>query len=223
MPKTIKSKHLLRLFPFEFLYDLNVLFLNEELQFMFDMPTFNDSLQRKEIGRLFTTNEMYMDYQARIKEKQSLYFLGDDENTTNILDVSPIGEVVTLQSVSQTKNTHTIDKTILREIDETKKENMVILCAQIYNEQDEPVLSRDVDEESIENLPEIKWDDPNLLLAVLYFGQTDEMPNHDGTTLQILKMPERMSDKWFEEKTSEPIDEAEFETIDQEVNNNSYV
>lgn len=222
MPKTIKSEHLLRLFPFEFLYDLNVLFLNEDVQFMFDMPTFNDSLQRENIGRLYTTSEMYMDYQARIKEKQSLYFLGDNENTTNIIDVSPIGEVVFLQSVCHTKNTHTIDQTILRKIDESKKEHMSILCVQIYNEQDEPVLARDVDDESLQALPEIKWDNPNLLLAVVHFNKIDEMPEHTGTTLQILKMPERMSDKWFEEKTSEPIDEAEFEAIDQEVNNDTY-
>lgn len=214
MPKSITSKQLNQLFPFEFLFDLNVAFINEDVEYMFILPSFNDAWQREQVGRLYTTAEMHKDYHMRIENNETYYAVGDDPDHkgSNILDIHPLGEMVLLEPVQKVTRDGA-----RRDTDTKAEERISTLCVQIYNEQDEPVLSKDVSEETINALPAMKWDDDNLAIAILHFSETEEHPNIEGASLQILKLPERIAEKWFEEAVSEPIDETEFEAIENEV------
>lgn len=217
MPKSITSKQLNQLFPFEFLFDLNIAFINEDVEYMFILPSFNDAWQREEVGRLYTTAEMYKDYHMRIADNETYYAVGDDPENKgpNILDVHPLGEMVLLEPVQKV-----IRDGAQRDVDAQTEEHINIVCVQIYNEQNEPVLSSDVSEETINALPAMKWDDDNLAIAILHFSETEELPDNEGASLQILKLPERIAEKWFENAVNEPIDEAEFEAIENEVKRN---
>lgn len=176
MPKSIATRHMNRMFPFAFFDELS-----ERLKdYTFYNPAF--VLHKKMTLPKEKRKELY----NAIRKQDIMQKM----NEMNLIEVEPFGEVLTLELCFPTDKIDTVM------YDNTNRSQMPlsILVAQLYDSSDQPVFSKDVTEETIERIPEVLWDDPNLMLAIVSFS------NEDGTGAQIgvIKIPERMEAKFFE-------------------------
>lgn len=175
MPKTLTTTTMERLFPFEFYWELS-----RKLK---DYAFHNPALL------LPDNTPIAMDKRKDMYHASRESALIDTLNQQNILTVEPFGEVVLLDlcspvSVFQQTSSKT-EKTLAP---------LSFMIAQLYDSTDQPVLSKEVTQETIDQIPEILWDDPNLLLAVLTFDATE------GGNVAVIKIPERI-----EQRIIEPI------------------
>lgn len=184
MPKNIQTEDIKRMFPFEF-YDE----LNENMQdYKLHNPAFmlaNVHNFDKEKRREIYTN-MGKDIQKKAQE--TLKTLHSD----NIIEAEPIGEVLLLDICIKKED---IDALLNDDVSDTEKsqQDLCILAVQLYDSSDLPVFSKDVVNESIQQIPEILWDEPNLGIYVIVL-------NEDGATIGVVTMPKRIHDKIFETK-----------------------
>lgn len=173
MPETIKSTHMNRMFPFEF-YDE----LNEALTgYTLSNPAF--LLHKKKELPVGTRQELF----AKTRTEEVLQRL----NQHNILEAEPFGELLHLELC--TKDEY-VDQ-MLGNQTERSQVPLSILVGQLYDSSGAPVFSKDVTEESIQQIPEILWDDPNLLLGIVEYGERE-------TTVGVIRMPESLEAKLFE-------------------------
>ncbi|WP_078598654.1 hypothetical protein [Evansella clarkii] len=173
MPEFIKTEHVNRMFPFEFYNELS-----ENLKaFTLLNPAF---ILRDHLD--VTTEQCKALFEQSRKNKPM-----DTLNQNNLIQVEPFGELLTLDMCcpSEDKNT------VLRERDKRSQLPLSIVVAQLYDSSGFPVFSKDVTEESIKNIPEVLWDDPNLFLGVVSF--TEEEPR-----VAVIKIPKRIESQLFE-------------------------
>lgn len=176
MPETIKSEHMNRMFPFEF-YDE----LNEQLaSYTLSNPAF--LLHKKKELPTEKRREVF----AHTRTEEVLERL----NQHNILEAEPFGELLHLELC--TKNEY-VDQ-MLGNQTERSQVPLSILVGQLYDSSGAPVFSKDVTEETVAKIPEVLWDDPNLLLGIIEYGETE-------TTVGIIRMPASVEARLFE-----PID-----------------
>lgn len=173
MPNRIKTADMKRMFPYAFYNELN------------------DKLNA------YTLNNPAFLVDTSPDKKEALYHktrpdeLLDTINQQNILAVEPFGELLQLDLCLKTKDVPDM-------LDPKKRAGvpLQILVCQLYDSSGEPVFSESVTEETIEQIPEVLWDDPNLLLAILEYQE-------DGAEMAILQLPPHIQEKVFEEKPDE--------------------
>lgn len=173
MPNCIKTEHVNRMFPFEF-YDE----LSEQLKaFTLLNPAFilQDQLDLK------TEKRKALFEQSRKNKPMGIL------HQNNLLEVEPFGELLALEVCCPTKE----KDTVLHEPDKRGQLPLSIIVAQLYDSSCSPVFSKDVTEDSIKNIPEVLWDDPNLFLGVITL--TQEEPR-----VAVIKIPKRVEDQLFE-------------------------
>lgn len=173
MPKHIDAAHVNRMFPFEF-YDE----LSEQLKaFTLLNPAF---ILRDRID--VTTEQRKALFEQSRKNKPM-----DLLNENNLLQVEPFGELLALEVCCPAK-----DKAdILRGNDKRSQLPLSIIVAQLYDSSGAPVFATDVDERSIAQIPEVLWDEPNLLLGIVSFTETEPQ-------VAVLKIPEHVEKQILE-------------------------
>lgn len=173
MPKHIKAVHVSRMFPFEF-YDE----LSEQLKaFTLLNPAF---ILR---DRLDVTTEQRKTLFEQSRKNKPMDLL----NQNNLLQVEPFGELLALEVCSPAEE----KDAVLQGSDNRSQSPLSIIVAQLYDSSGAPVFATDVDERSIAQIPEILWDDPNLLLGIVSF--TQEEPR-----VAVIKIPERIEKQILE-------------------------
>lgn len=162
MPKNINSEHINRMFPFEFYEEFNGMLAGYTIM----NPAFlsHDHIQIDENKK----REIFENHRKKTGEL----------NQMNILSVEPIGELLMLDACYTNDQT----KAILKGGLQRSQVPMSILTVQLYDSSNQPVFASDVSEETIARIPEVLWDDPNLLIAIV--SLTEEGPN-----LGMLKAP----------------------------------
>lgn len=172
MPKYIKAEHVNRMFPFEF-YDE----LSEHLKAYTPLnPAF--ILQDKLDGK--TDRKSLFEQSRKNKPMDTL-------SQNNLIQIEPFGEFLALEVCVPAED----KETTLKERDKRGQLPLSIIVAQLYDSSGAPVFATDVTEETIQQIPEVLWDDPNLLLGVLSF--TQEEPR-----IAVIKIPKRVEDQFFE-------------------------
>lgn len=173
MPQNIEPKHVSRMFPFEF-YDELSENLNDYVlanpAFMLRDQLNMDTAKRKQLYESSQSNDAV----ATLRQN-------------NIIDVEPFGEMLTLDICYSKKHV----QILLNEPDKRSQLPLSILVAQLYDSSNQPVFAHDVSDDTIARIPEVLWDDPNLLLAIIIFGESE-------TQVGVLKIPERIEEKLFE-------------------------
>lgn len=176
MVNNISLENIERMFPFEFFMELapnlpEYVFMNPGLLMHKDLDI---KISKKKRKHLFEA------------ARQSTHMQTLQKN--NIQPAEPLGEVLYLELVA------TSDEFIesRQKTDVEKSQTpMSILIAQLYDSEGLPVFSKDVTENTIKKIPEVLYDDPNLMLGVLTFAE-------DGPKLGVLTIPERVEKKLFE-------------------------
>lgn len=182
MPETIKSEHMNRMFPFEF-YDE----LNEQLtEYTLSNPAF--LIHRKKALPLEKRQELFV--KTRTPE------VLDKFTQDNIMQVEPFGELLHLELCGQNKYLNQM----LGNQTERSQVPLSILVGQLYDSSGAPVFSKDVTEETVATIPEVLWDDPNLFLGIIEYGETE-------TTVGVICMPESLEAKLFESVDDKNTDE----------------
>lgn len=176
MPKSISLEHINRMFPFQFYEELTsvvkeYIFLNPAIM----AKEINPHIKKEEQKKLF--DESRKNEQSKIIAKN------------NILTVEPIGEVLTLD-LCYSKKEHEKRNSKENKLQQTP---LSLIIVQLYDSTDQPVFSEDVSDETINKIPEVLWDDPNLFIGVVTFEQ-------EGAKLAVLKIPQRIEDKIIEGK-----------------------
>lgn len=190
MPKNIGIKHLNRMFPFEFYDELN----EAMTQYKMYNPAFllAETLDLKQDMRKKLYHSIGKDIQKRAQA--TIKQLHKD----NIIDVEPFGEMLLLDLCIEAKF---IDDIMNERLSKTElsQQSLNVLAVQLYDSSNLPVFSKDVTEDSIAQIPEVLWDDPNLAIYIIVFGE-------EGAQVGIVRMPKRM-----EEKILEPTEASESE------------
>lgn len=166
------------MFPFEFFDELS----DKLTEYVINNPVFllKDRIQG--------TDSQRKQYYHQNRDPVTINTL----NRNNILEVEPFGEVLNLDVVYRKEDVdiaHNKPK-------ERSQLPLSLLIAQYYDSSDQPVFSKDVNEDTIKQIPEILWDDPRLMLAVITMSQSEDQSSQIG----IIKIPESIQDKLFEDK-----------------------
>lgn len=196
MPESIKKEHLDRMFPFEFYDELTDNLLN--------LTVNNPAFINKTLGKKDTVEERRKLYHEHLDEVSELM---NEITKMNIVEVEPFGEVLLLNSVSSN------DATFNRAMSDTERsqEPLIFLFVQLFDSADLPVFAKDVSDETIENIPEVLHDDPNLLIGVVTLRD-------DETVAGVLAIPDRIKNKMLE-----PVDknvEEDSDNINNDEHNN---
>ncbi|WP_145142153.1 hypothetical protein [Paenibacillus sp. Y412MC10] len=181
MPKNISTEHIDRMFPFEFY----------------------DELTPQLAGYIITNPAFFTHDHIQINEnkKREIFAKHREEagklNQMNILSVEPIGELLMLDAC------YTIDQkeAILKGGLQRSQVPISILTVQLYDSSNQPVFASDVTEETIARIPEVLWDEPNLLIAIVSLTE-------DGPNVGILKAPPHI-EQHIERRIFENTDPAE--------------
>ncbi|MCC2248944.1 hypothetical protein JUJ52_03095 [Virgibacillus sp. AGTR] len=173
MPNHIKTEHINRMFPFEF-YDE----LSEHLK---AFTLLNPALFLK--GRLNDTTEQ----RKALFEQSRNNKANETLNQNNLFQVEPFGELLALDVCCPNED----KETVLKERDKRGQLPLSVIVAQLYDSSNTPIFASDVTEESIKQIPEVLWDDPNLLLGVVSF--TQEEPR-----VAVIKIPKQIEGQLFE-------------------------
>lgn len=179
MPKSIKSEDKLRMFPFEFYEELSDNMTTHKLlnpAFMLkDNPNDNKSsiTARKELFNAPINDET-------LKLRQTL-------DTLNIQTIEPFNELLILEPCIKSENINTKSKA------EKSQQPLSVLVVQLYDSSQQPIFAQNVAQESINDIPEVLWDDPNLLIGIVSFEE-------DGASIAIIRIPE-----YIEKAHLEPI------------------
>lgn len=147
MPKFIPNRHVRRMFPFDFFNELSQTlpeFIPENPAFLLQDTAFQDKLGDNQQDLFETLRKQVLD-NTKI-EQNNLYKLDQ-------------GTFLILETYVKKKDQY---KAIKHE--PTAK---YLLLAQLFDSSQQPVFAEDVAIESIRTIPEILWDDPNLVLAIL--------------------------------------------------------
>lgn len=178
MPNHIKSEHINRMFPFEF--------YNELSEHLKSYTLLNPAFILQDKIEVTPAQQKELFYQSRDNQ----VFNALHEN--NLLQVEPFGELLTLEVCCPAK-----DKiTVLRDSNKRVQLPLSIIVAQLYDASGSPVFAKDVEESSIERIPEVLWDDPNLMLGIVSFTETEPR-------VAVIKIPGHIEDRLFESVSNE--------------------
>lgn len=176
MPKAIGKEHMERMFPFEFFDELS-----EQLkEYVFHNPAF---LLR---DKMKLTDEKRREVYQATRDNEAM----DNFFKQNIIEVEPFGEVLVLELCCAKKDVDTI---IQNEIERSQIPISILVC-QLYDSSGLPVFATDVTEETIAKIPEVLWDDPNLMLSIVSFSNDNNTEAQAG----IIKIPKHVEHKFFE-------------------------
>lgn len=177
MPKSIALQDVQRMFPYEFFTEL---FANRTTYLPYNpaflVPNIKNSKKedKEKLKQLFDESRQNSTYQALVND--------------NILEIEPLGEMLMLDLCIREKDLEAMkDKTV------RSQKPLSILLVQLYDSEQLPVFASDVTEETIQSIPEVLWDDPNLLIAV---ATTEE----DGAKVAVLKIPPEIEKNLFIQK-----------------------
>lgn len=184
--KHIPLRHIYRMFPYEFFEELH-----EE---------WNQSVPFHPVFSMMYT-----------KHKESIEKLSSDEKKTLFEDYRREHKLFKDQNLIETDFDYIvplmpyIKKDLIdKETSESTDPNRLdFLAIQYYDSSQKPIFHPDVRREAIREIPEILWDDPNLLIIIVETSLDGSTPNQMG----ILKYPD-----FLEEKLTEtPDDETKKE------------
>ena len=185
MPKYIPNKDKHRMFPFEF-YDE----ISERLsEFVFINPAFMVDLPVDE------RKKIYQDTLERVNEAGTPQPSTDN---SNIIYVEPVGEVLLLDLMQERE----LIKDHIANNESWSHLPLTALVAQLYDSSGLPIFSEDVTQETIAQIPEVLWDDPNLLLGILQMGSNQPDGTVSETSFGILTIPYNIYLKLFEDVQS---------------------
>lgn len=187
MPANIKTQYMSKMFPFRFFDELS----EKMTDFIIQNPVFilGDRIRGTEKQR-----EQYY-HQSRKPD------VINTMNAQNIIEVEPFGEVLILDVCIKKDDLPILEN-------EPKKAKLLplsMLVVQYYDSADMPVFSKDVTEDTIKAIPEILWDDPRLMIAVVTIGRTHEQDSN----VAVIKIPDTI-----ENKILEPIEEDDIKEQD---------
>ncbi|MGN7309256.1 hypothetical protein ACTHQ2_25260, partial [Bacillus subtilis] len=117
----------------------------------------------------------------------------EQHNQLNILRIEPLGELLILDMCYANEHADAMLKGGLQR----SQVPMSILMVQLYDSSNQPVFASDVSEETIARIPEVLWDDPNLLIAIC--SVTEEGPKL-GILTDPAKIEQDIVNKVFENK-----------------------
>ena len=181
MPKNINTEHIDRMFPFEFYDELTTQLAGYKIMnpafFSHEHVQINEKVKR----------ELFENQRKKVGEL----------NQMNIQSVEPIGELLMLDACYTNDQTEAILKGGLQR----SQVPMLILTVQLYDSSNQPVFATDVCEETIARIPEVLWDDPNLLIAIVTLAE-------EGPNVGILKAPLYIEEH-IQQKVLENIEHAE--------------
>lgn len=173
MIKSIETPHMNRLFPFEFFDELDQQLSDYIIYNLAFIVNKKQPLSKEKRKKLYKKSE----------DRESLTIL----HQNNIIEIEPYGEILILDNCVEKEY---IDRIIKGE--ERSQIPMSILICQLYDKNDKPVFSKHTNEKTIQNIPEILWDDPQLMLSVITLSDCDD------PTMAILKIPPSIEAKLFE-------------------------
>lgn len=198
MPKYIKKKHTQRMFPFEFFDELS-----EQLKdYVIYNPVF---LARRK-------RDIPKDVQKHMYKVSRNNEIIETLHQSNIIEVEPFGEVLILELCCSVEDVDTI----IYDKEERSQSPLYFLICQLYDSARLPVFSKDVTEETIEKIPEVLWDDPNLMLGIVSFSSDDGIIGEGK--VGILKIPQDIEQKLFEPITADESEESEVDSKDENTN-----
>lgn len=181
MPKNINTEHIDRMFPFEFYDELTA----KLAEYTIMNPAF------------FSQDQIHIEKNKKRKIFESHRKKARKLNQINILSVEPIGELLMLD----TCYTNDQKEAILKGGLQRSQVPISILTVQLYDSSNQPVFASDVSEETIARIPEVLWDDPNLLIAIVSLTE-------DGPNVGMLKAPPHIQQR-IEHMVFENVDPAE--------------
>ena len=174
MPKSIPGEHVERMFPFDFFEELSEQM--KEYRFL------NAAFAIHERNPIDIKSKKHLFEQVR-REKPITALYG-----VNIMPVEPFGDVLLLDLCMATDELNTIfsaDKTAY------SQSPITIMIVQLYDRKKKPIFTTTQDESIIATIPEVLWDDPNLMISMLIFEE-------DGAKVAILKAPNEIIEEWTE-------------------------
>lgn len=173
MPNNIKAEDVNRMFPFDF--------YNELSEHLKEFTLLNPAFILKDQA------DCTMDQRKSLFETSRQNTPMAILNQHNLIDTEPFGELLTLEVCCHTKDKDTV-------LTQQKKRSQLplsIIVVQLYDSTGSPVFATDVTKETIEQIPEVLWDDPNLLIAIVSFTQ-------EGSDIAVIKIPKQVEKRLFE-------------------------
>lgn len=174
MPNSIDAKDVARMFPYEFYDELS--------QVLRGFALINPAFLSDKVSPLEPDARKKLYEQTRKATGVHEQLMG-----TNILEVEPFGELLLLEAVCRDEDLRTFV------YDQAKRSQipMSTLAVQLYDSSRQPVFSKDVAAESIRFIPEVLYDDPNLLLGAVTFTEA-------GIQVAIFKAPPDIEARYLE-------------------------
>ena len=180
MPKSIEQPYFNRMFPFEFFDELSQQLKTRTLM--------NPAFMLK--GLLKQTKDEQKALYEKANQDQNVQTLMGN----NLLDIEPFGELLILApccEVEHLESAFSDDEFIRSQVP------LSFIVGQLYDSSNQPVFAKDVSEQTIQQIPEVLWDDPNLLLAIVTMQE-------DGAQVAVLKIPPNIEDRLVESIDEEP-------------------
>lgn len=180
MPNAIPDRHIRRMFPFAF--------FNEIIDAGFDYYPFGQAFLAKAIG---STNIAKLEeiYTAELENEtiKSVRKSIARANVTNAGDVfdEPLLLLTPVYDREELAVLHLAQPGL------TKQH---ILAVQYYDVNHKPVFTKETPIEIIRQIPELLWDDPNMLIVRL---DLNNVASDEGQAA-VLKMPKFLEDKYLE-------------------------
>lgn len=199
MPKFIPVRNVDRMFPFEFYEELREVF--DEFIPWSAVFTMMYSIYKDTAEPLKTVESRKAFYKQERKDTINLRRIHAEQNLID-LDITPvlvISPLVEKDDIDPQTGKQKISTSAMDGIDPDTLEQSHLLCVQYFDSNEDPVFCEDISLDTIHKIPEILWDDPNLLIGVLSF--LDE-----GSEFMIVKAPEffkKLVDSADEEKENE--------------------
>lgn len=178
--KFIPKRHIYRMFPYEFFKELNEAWDQwVPFQPIFTLP--------------YTDLRKHVDSLTEVEKKEHFdeYRKTNDAfDKINLIELDITYIVPLFQYIQK----DIIDKKTGTSLDPNQSD---YLAVQYFDSSQQPVFAPDVKIESIRQIPEILYDDPNLLICIV----TAKIDQSEPTQLAILKAPDFLT-----EKITEPLD-----------------
>lgn len=191
MPNSIPDRHIKRIFPFAF--------FNELIDAGFDYYPFSQAFIAKAIG---STNikELETIYKAELENKavKNARKAVARANVTQAGDVfnEPLLLIASIFSKEELATLH---------LGQPELVNQHILAVQYYDTNHKPIFTKEMPIEVIRQIPELLWDDPNMLIVRLDLNSAS---SEEGQAA-VLKMPKFLENTYLEsEETPNGLSET---------------
>lgn len=185
--KYIPARHIKRMFPFEFYYELS----EKWKQWLPASAAFSANVLMEAEGKTpITKEEQKLVFEDELKTKFSSF---EALYKNNLIDAQPYPLLMLEPYVNK-------EEIILKK----KIPELDFLVVQYFDSKQQPVFSKDVKIESIRQIPEILFDDPNLLIGLMMTHQSSTSEDSDlhseenVMTTAIIKAPKFIEEQWTE-------------------------